>query len=107
MAAERGLHIDLDEVKAAQEKAREASKGHKASAEATMKLDVHDLATLEKDSVPRTDDQYKFGREDIRAQIKAIYHGKQFSNSTEGVSQDQQVGLVLDRTNFYAEQGGK
>ncbi|KIW00804.1 alanine-tRNA ligase [Verruconis gallopava] len=107
MADERGLKIDPEEVKAAQERAREASKGQKTAAEATMKLDVHSLGDLEKAGVPRTDDKYKFGREDVRSQIKAIYSNKKFAQTTEGISKDQQVGLLLDKTSFYAEQGGQ
>jgi alanyl-tRNA synthetase len=107
MADERGLEIDQEEVKVAQEKAREASKGQKATAEATVKLDVHALGELEKTGVPRTDDKYKFGRDDIRAQVKAIYYDKNFPTSTESVAKDQQVGVLLDKTTFYAEQGGQ
>jgi alanyl-tRNA synthetase len=107
MAEERGLQIDLDEVKAAQEKAREASKGQKATAEATVKLDVHALGQLDKEGVPRTDDNFKFGREDVRAEVKKIYYNKSFLDSTESVGKDQQVGILLNKTTFYAEQGGQ
>ena len=108
MAEERGLTINEDDVSAAQEKAREASKGEKKAAADLIKLDVHDLGKLDSmNDVPKTDDSPKFGREDIKATIKAIYHNKQFLSSTEEIPEGEQIGLILDRTNFYAEQGGQ
>ncbi|KAK5696845.1 Alanine--tRNA ligase [Elasticomyces elasticus] len=108
MAEERGLSIDDGEVAEAQEKAREASKGEKKGKGEGLKLNVHDINALEKmDGVPKTDDSFKFGRENVVARVKAIYHAGSFVETTEGVGEGEQVGLVLDRTNFYAEQGGQ
>lgn len=47
------------------------------------------------------------GRGNINSQIKAIYHGKSFLQSTKDIPEGEQLGLILDRTNFYAEQGGQ
>ncbi|THC93118.1 hypothetical protein EYZ11_007398 [Aspergillus tanneri] len=108
MAEERGLQIDDAEFEGARLRAKEASKGQKKAAIETLKLDVHDLGTLEKmNDVPKTSDTAKFERGNITAQVKAIYHGKTFHTSTESVSQGEQLGIILDRTNFYAEQGGQ
>ena len=106
MAEERGLDIDDAEFEDARLKAKEASKGVKKSASDLLKLDVHDISNLQKmNEVPRTDDDAKFGRDNITSVIKAIYHGKQFQKDTDVAK--EQVGLILDRTNFYAEQGGQ
>jgi alanyl-tRNA synthetase len=108
MAEERGLDINDKDVEAAQEKAREASKGDKKAGAALVKLDVHDIAELDKDNnVPKTDDSPKFGRDNITAEIKAIYHNKKFLKSTKEVPEGEQFGVLLDKTNFYAEQGGQ
>ncbi|KAF2789945.1 hypothetical protein K505DRAFT_420152 [Melanomma pulvis-pyrius CBS 109.77] len=108
MAEERGLNINDKEVDEAQEKAREASKGDKKAAAALVKLDVHDLGALEAmDNVPKTDDTAKYGRENITSVIKAIYHGKKFLKSTKEMPEGEQFGVLLDKTNFYAEQGGQ
>lgn len=108
MAEERGLTIDNDEFEEARLKAREASKGEKKAASDLVKLDVHDLDRLSKmNDVTRTDDEPKFGRTNITAQIQAVYHAKQFLSSTEEIPEGDQLGLILNRTNFYAEQGGQ
>lgn len=108
MAEERGLTIDEEEVAKAQAKAKEASKGEKKAGADLVKLDVHDLGKLDSMSeVSKTDDSFKFGRGNITAEIKAIYHNKQFLSSTSEIPEGEQFGLILDKTNFYAEQGGQ
>lgn len=107
MAEERGLSIDDNEFEEARLKALEASRGEKKAGSDLLKLNVHDISTLETKSVAKTDDEAKFGRVNIPAKIQAIYHGKQFVDDTKSIPENEQIGLVLDRTNFYAEQGGQ
>ncbi|CAO2657002.1 Nn.00g058050.m01.CDS01 [Neocucurbitaria sp. VM-36] len=108
MAEERGLNINDKEVEEAQERAREASKGDKKATGVVVKFDVHDLGALENmNEVPKTDDSAKYGRENITSVIKAIYHNKKFLKSTKEVPEGEQFGVLLDKTNFYAEQGGQ
>ncbi|KAJ5727089.1 hypothetical protein N7493_004909 [Penicillium malachiteum] len=108
MAEERGLRIDDAEFEEARLTAKEASKGQKKAAADAIKLDVHDLGKLEQmKNVQKTDDSAKFGRGNITAQIKAIYHGKAFHDSSSSIPEGSQMGVILDCTNFYAEQGGQ
>jgi len=108
MAEERGLTIDDREFEDARLMAKEASKGDKKAASDLLKLDVHDLGKLSKMSdVSPTDDSAKFGRGNITAQIRAVYHGNQFLERTKEIPKREQIGLITDRTNFYAEQGGQ
>ena len=108
MAEERGLEIDDTEFEEARLKAKEASKGDKKASSDLLKLDVHDINTLSKMAdVTITDDSAKYGRGNITSQVKMIYHTKQFLESTKDIPHDEQVGIILDRTNFYAEQGGQ
>ena len=62
LAREGGLGINDAEFEEAQAKSKEASKASSKKNETVqVKLDVHDIATLEKDSsVPKTDDSAKF-----------------------------------------------
>ncbi|KAF2859054.1 hypothetical protein K470DRAFT_271904 [Piedraia hortae CBS 480.64] len=108
MAEERGLKINDDAVKEAQEEAREASKGEKKGVTDVLKLNVHDINALEEmPDVPKTDDSPKYQRENIHSVIKAIYYDGKFIQSTSEAPKDAQIGFVLARTNFYAEQGGQ
>ena len=108
MAEERGLTIDDTEFEDARLKAKEASRGEKKAASDLVKLDVHDLGRLSKmNDVPQTDDEPKYGRSNVTAQIKAVYHAKQFLQGTKDIPDGEQIGLILNRTNFYAEQGGQ
>ena len=110
MAEERGLEIDDKEVEEAQERAREASKGAKKAGAALVKLTVHDIAALETKKLPKTDDNAKYGRDDIIANIKAIFYpetDEKFLPTTSDIPEGSQFGLILDKTCFYAEQGGQ
>ncbi|KJZ77450.1 Alanine--tRNA ligase [Hirsutella minnesotensis 3608] len=108
MAEERGLDIDEDEVNVAKEKAREASKAVKDSVDTFAKLDVHQIAELEQQrSVPRTVDDDKFVKGDSKAKVQLIFDGKTFHNSTKDLPPNTAIGILVDRTNFYAESGGQ
>ena len=63
MAEELGLTINNDEFEKAQAHSKVASQASsRNSKKDVVKLDVHDLASLEKDpDVPKTDDSAKFG----------------------------------------------
>lgn len=109
MAEEAGLKINQEEFKSAQEASKEASKGVAKKADGDIvRLDVHDIGALEKNAdVPKTDDSAKYGRENITSSIKAIYHSRNFLDSTESITPGKPFGIVLDRTCFYAESGGQ
>ncbi len=107
MAEERGLETDDAEIEIAKEKAREASKSVKEAAHTFAKLDVHQIAELDKIGVPRPNDDAKFLKGDSLGKIQLIYDGKDFFKSTEGLPSDKPFGILLDKTNFYAEQGGQ
>ncbi|KAF2719926.1 hypothetical protein K431DRAFT_227568 [Polychaeton citri CBS 116435] len=108
MCQERGLSFNQEEVDAAQAKAKEASKGEKKAGAELVKLTVHDINELERMSdVLKTDDSAKFQKDNIHSIIKAIYRDGKFAGSTSDLPEGEQLGIVLDRTNFYAEQGGQ
>jgi alanyl-tRNA synthetase len=108
MAEERGLQWDDQEIAVAREKAREASKSVKNTDLKFAKLDVHQIAELGKmKDVSRPNDDAKFSKGDSTGKIQLIYDGKGFHKSTDGLTSDQPLGILLDKTNFYAEQGGQ
>ncbi|WVR09077.1 alanine-tRNA ligase [Kwoniella sp. DSM 27419] len=109
MAEERGLKIDEEAFEKARLESLEASKaGGKDKTTAAVKLDVHDLAALEaNDAVPKTDDSFKYQLDDVKATVKSIYHASKFYNSTAEVPAGASFGVLLDKTNFYAESGGQ
>lgn len=111
MAEEQGLSINEADFEKARVASWEASKG-KATKEGSVmpKLDVHDLGHLEKEvRLAKTDDSAKYGNDNVKASILAIYQNKAFFTSSEGanVDADKPFGLLLDRTSFYAESGGQ
>ncbi|KAF9446404.1 hypothetical protein P691DRAFT_803998 [Macrolepiota fuliginosa MF-IS2] len=109
MAEELGLGINHKEFEEAQAWSKEASKGTgKKGAGDVVKLDVHDIAVLEKNpDIPKTDDSAKFNIGNISATIKAIFYNKHFLPSSAGIPEATTFGLLLDKTSFYAESGGQ
>lgn len=108
MAEERSLDIDEAEVAVARQKAKEASKVVKDSVQEFPKLDVHLIAELDKQlSTPRTDDDAKFVRGDSKGKVQHIFDGKKLVKSTNDIPANTAIGLLLDKTNFYAESGGQ
>lgn len=108
MAEELKLEFSDAEFEEAQAQSKEASKVLKREFTDVVKLDVHDIAVLEKNSaVPKTDDSAKFLLGNTTAKVVAVYHNKQFVDATDSVPSDSAFGILLDRTSFYAEAGGQ
>ncbi|XP_072936477.1 alanine--tRNA ligase, cytoplasmic [Epargyreus clarus] len=117
MCEERGLTIDMDAYDKAKKESQLCSQG-KASGEVdVLALDVHAISYLQDNGFPTTDDspkynyvpsskdkeaEYVFGP--CTAKIIALRRDKQF---VDEISTGQECGVILDRTSFYAEQGGQ
>lgn len=117
MCEEKGLTIDMEAYEKAKKESLLASQGKAAGQEDLLALDVHDLSHLQETGIPVTDDSPKYDYVPSSTDKEAIYtfqpctgkivalrRDKQFVNE---VTSGQECGIILDRTNFYAEQGGQ
>ena len=70
-------------------------------------LDVHNLSHLKDTKVPVTDDSPKYGRDSTNGKILVLFSKGQFVNQIASDDENTPFGIILDRTPFYAEQGGQ
>ncbi|XP_021189227.3 alanine--tRNA ligase, cytoplasmic [Helicoverpa armigera] len=117
MCEENGLTIDMDAYEKSKKESQLISQGKVAGQEDLLALDVHAISHLQEVGIPTTDDSPKYNyvassteKETVytfspcTGTIVALRKDKQFVNE---VSSGQECGVILDRTNFYAEQGGQ
>ena len=108
MAEERGLTINEAEVEVAREKAREASKAVKEAVQTFPKLNVHQIAELENTiKLSRPDSEAKHVRGDAQGKVELVFTGSEFRTTSKELPPKTPLGLLLDKTNFYAESGGQ
>ncbi|KAJ2836776.1 Alanine--tRNA ligase [Coemansia sp. 'formosensis'] len=112
MAQERGLRVDEEAFKAEEELAKEESRRSRSGTQAAVvTLDVHALAELKARGVPSTDDMPKFEGAPVGgARVLALVTASGLVDKvsvSDGDSAGAVVGVVVDRTCFYAEQGGQ
>ncbi len=107
MAEERGMTVDIAGYEKLMEEARElARSAGKGGDSAIHDIPPAALAELAKNGVKPTDDSAKFNFTPISARVMAIWNGSNLNPSTDP-NEDQEVAIILDRTNFYAEMGGQ
>lgn len=107
MAEEAGLTVDVAGYNKAMEEAKEKSRaGGKKAQAVKLKFEAEATGWLQAHGVPLTNDNPKYEEKDIKATILAILTESGFVDTTEGTSLDT-VGLILDSTSFYGEQGGQ
>ncbi|KAJ8982438.1 hypothetical protein NQ317_010178, partial [Molorchus minor] len=116
MAEENGLTVDMNAYEESKKLAQLASQGKGAGIADTINLDVHAITELQEKRVPPTDDIFKYSYESsekiddeykfypCEATVIALRYNKMFVDEVQG---GQECGVLLDKTNFYAEQGGQ
>ncbi|KAM9507942.1 alanine--tRNA ligase, cytoplasmic [Guaruba guarouba] len=114
IAEEKGLVVDMEGFEEERKNAQLKSQGKGAGGEDLLMLDIYAIEELRARGLEVTDDSpkysyasdssgtYDFGS--LVATVKAISREKMF---VEEVSTGQECGIVLDKTCFYAEQGGQ
>jgi alanyl-tRNA synthetase len=98
MARERGLRVDI-------ERFEELMKEQRERARAAQKTDAL-LAGLADSDLPATQDLHKYKTDRCDAKILGWIDAEGFKREGE-IPRDTEIGLVLDRTSFYAEAGGQ
>lgn len=117
MCEEKGLTIDMESYEKAKKDSILASQGKTAGQEDLLALDIHAISYLQEQGVSVTDDSLKYNYKastsdkdavynfaDCTGTIVALRKNKEFVNE---VTSGDECGVLLDRTNFYAEQGGQ
>lgn len=117
MAEEKGLQVDMQGYEEAKKLAQIASQGKTGEIDDRINLDVHAITELQNKGVKPTNDLPKYNyvvdSSDKKAEyvfsscigtVIALRRGKQF---VKEISSGQEVGILLDQTSFYAEQGGQ
>ncbi|KAL7348267.1 alanyl-tRNA synthethase [Encephalitozoon intestinalis] len=99
MAKERNIKIDYTNFESFKQKAVEISKMSKG-----MKLNI-DAGLQSK--FPRTDDSFKYTKNSINATFFFGIEGKEIITKPNEIPEGRELGLVFDKTCFYAECGGQ
>ncbi|CAG8606538.1 7151_t:CDS:10 [Cetraspora pellucida] len=111
MAEENGLGVDEQGFLQEQEKAKKISRNARnagADDREVVALDMHDIAKIEQDKIANvTNDNFKYQSGSIKTTVKGIYYNHSFFPNTDDIPSGKPFGIILDRTNFYAEQGGQ
>ncbi|KAM4720737.1 alanine--tRNA ligase, cytoplasmic [Rhinophrynus dorsalis] len=114
IAEERGLTVDMESFEEERKAAQLKSQGKGSGDEDLLMLDIYAIEELRSRGLEPTDDSPKYNYtsnvdgdyvfEGLVATVKAIRREKAF---VEEATTGQECGLVLDKTCFYAEQGGQ
>ncbi|MGH7243919.1 MAG: alanine--tRNA ligase [Phycisphaerales bacterium] len=109
MARERGIAVDMPGYEAEKKKAEDLSRAsEKKDAEKTITLDGDAVARLMRLGIETTDDHCKFDMKAQKAHVKAIWNGTSLDEAAGPVfNHKTRVGIVLDKTCFYAAMGGQ
>ncbi|EGI61219.1 PREDICTED: alanine--tRNA ligase, cytoplasmic isoform X1 [Acromyrmex echinatior] len=117
MTEEKGLKIDIAGYEESKKQAQLISQNKAGGVDDQINFDVHAITELQKQGVKPTDDSPKY---DYKVTTEIKYKEYEFAPCTgtvialrraktfvDEVSSGEEVGILLDRTNFYAEQGGQ
>ena len=104
MAEEQSITLDRDGYESAMKRARAQSRCEDGGADLVAALPPEAIAALEQFGGHGTDDAVKYERSLCIGHVLGIWNGE---NLVEHVAADARVAIVLDRTSFYAEQGGQ
>mmetsp|Transcript_4068 Transcript_4068/g.4526 ORF Transcript_4068/g.4526 Transcript_4068/m.4526 type:complete len:1014 (+) Transcript_4068:89-3130(+) len=112
MAEEAGLTLDTNgfanEMEAQKNRSRAARAATKSGGAPQLELIAEQTAALTEDNVLPTDDGFKYKLDvELPATIMSIFGPNGFYKKNGSAKVGDFVGLVLDKSSFYAEGGGQ
>lgn len=112
MANEAGMSLDMDgfntEMEEQKQRSRDARLAAKGLIGQRLELIAEQTAWLADEGIEVTDDSYKYNwDETVDATVKAIFTSEGFLKDQDVAKEGDTVGLILDKTSFYAEAGGQ
>ena len=108
MAEERGMTVDIAGYEKLMEQAKDLARAGGKEGQAKLgDLTPDALSQLSQAGVKPTDDEPKYSGNPTQARIMAIWNGDDLGLSPADVCEDEELAILLDRTNFYAEMGGQ
>lgn len=117
MTEEKGLKIDMTGYEESKKQAQLISQNKAGGVDDQINLDIHAITEMQKHGIKPTDDSPKYNYKVISSvkyeeyefapcigTVIALRRAKTF---VDQITSGEEVGILLDRTNFYAEQGGQ
>jgi len=112
MAEEAGMTVDMkgfeEEMEGQKERSRLARLAAKGLSGDRLELIAEQTAWLADEGIEVTDDSYKY-KWDVKvdATVKAVFTSDGFLGNGDAAKEGDSIGLVLDKSSFYAEAGGQ
>lgn len=112
MAEEAGLTVDskgfVDKMEAQKQRSRDARNAAKSGGAVRLELIAEQTSWLANNEIVTTDDDFKYEWDlDLSASVTAIFTEDGFLSAGEEASAGSSVGIIMDKSSFYAEAGGQ